>query len=340
MKVIFNRLPFKRVRCVATVGVFDGIHLGHQFILKKVKEAARRKGLVSLVITFDIPPQQFLAKKKLNFHCRPEKIFIGSLTDQKDKTALIGSLGIDYLWFLKTRKSLLKLSAQEFINYIQKYFKIEELIVGGDFRFGHRGGGDLKDLKNMGNKHEFELLIIRKKAKNKKIISSSLIRQFIRKGELKEAEQLLGRSFSLKGKVFKGRGLGSVLGFPTANVKTDNYIIPAKGVYAAYVILGKKVYLAAVNVGLRPTCTCRDGFSKNALKKTASPAGLIIEAHILDLEKNILAKIVKIVFLEKIRQEKNFSSLDALKKAISKDITCLTSKYSIFRLAYPQPLVV
>ena len=336
MKVIFNRLPFKRVKCVATVGVFDGIHFGHQFILEKVKEAAKRKGLPSLVITFNIPPQQFLANKKLKLDCRPEKVFIGSLIDQKDKAALIGSLGIDYLWFLKTKKSLLKLSAQNFIKYIQKYFKIEELIVGEDFRFGHRGGGDLKDLKSMGNKHEFELLIIRKKTKNKKIISSSLIRQFIRKGELKEAEALLGRSFSLKGRVFRGRGLGTVLGFPTANIKTGDYINPARAVYAAYVILGKKMYLAAVNVGLRPTCT----FSKSTPKGMASPTGPVVEAHILNLKKNILGKIVKIVFLEKIRQEEKFSSLEALKKAISKDITCLTSKYSVSRPAYPQLLVV
>lgn len=334
MKVILDRLPFKKVKCIATVGVFDGIHLGHRFILSKVKEAAKRKGLASLVITFNISPQQFLAKKKLISHCRPKKLFIGALTDIDDKTTLISKLGIDYLWFLKTKESLLLLSAQDFISYIQKYFRIEELIVGRDFRFGHRGGGDLKDLKKLGSKYKFKLSIIGKKVKNKKIVSSSLIRQLVRKGQLKEVGQLLDRNFSLKGKVVKGKGLGAELGFPTANIKIDNYVIPGRGVYSAYVSLGKKIYLAAVNVGLRPTC---NRIYEDACLNTAD---LIIEAHILNFKKNILGKTIKIFFLGKIRKEKKFSSLKTLKGAIAKDIFCVFSKYSAFHSSHPQSLVV
>lgn len=316
MRVIFNRLPFKRVRCIATVGVFDGIHLGHQFILKKVKETARKKGIDSLLITFDIPPQQFLSKKNLLHHRRPEKAFAGSLTVRDEKTALISSLGIDYLWFLKTKKSLLNLSARGFINYIQRYFKIEKLIVGEDFRFGHRGRGDLKILKLLANKHRFELSVIKKKSKNKKVISSSLIRQLIQKGKLSQAKQLLGRCFSLNGKVVKGRGIGSKLGFPTANISVSDYVTPAYGVYAAYVILGKKTYLSAINIGMLPT------FGK--------VKGLVMEAHILNFKKNILGKPIKIVFLERLREEKKFSSSKALASAISKDIKQVTAKYSAF----------
>lgn len=316
MRVIFNRLPFKRVRCIATVGVFDGIHLGHQFILQKVKETARKKGLASLLITFDISPQQFLSKKNLLHHHRPEKAFSGSLTARDEKTALISSLGIDYLWFLKTKKSLLSLSARDFIDYIQRYFKIEMIIVGEDFRFGHRGRGDLRRLELLAGEHRFELSIIKKKVKNKKVISSSLIRQLIQKGRLKEAKQLLGRNFSLKGRVFRGKGIGSRLGFPTANISASGYVMPACAVYAASVVLEKKIYLAAVNVGLRPT-----------FRKIKGP---IIEAHILNLKKNILGKTVKIVFLEKIREEKKFPSPEALKTAIGKDIERLTAKYSTF----------
>ena len=316
MKVIFNRLPFKRVKCVATVGVFDGIHLGHQFILRKVSEAAQRKGLLSLLITFDIPPQQFLNKKKLLHHRRPEKAFIGSLTGRDEKIDLVSSLGIDYLWFLRTKRSLLRLSAKSFINYIQKYFNIEKLIVGEDFRFGHKGAGDLSDLGKLASEHRFNLSIIRKKAKNNKIISSSLIRQLIQKGKLSQAKQLLGRCFSLKGRVVKGRGIGSKLGFPTANISAPDYLIPACGVYAAYVILGKKTYLSAINIGMMP----RLGKAK----------GLVVEAHILNFKKNILGKPIKIVFLEKLREEKRFSSSKHLVSTISKDIKHLTSKYSAF----------
>jgi len=316
MKVISNRFPFRRVKCLATVGVFDGIHLGHQFVLKKVSQNARRKGLSSLLITFDIPPQQFLNNKKLLHYRRPEKAFIGSLTDRNEKIDLVSSLGIDYLWFLRTKRSLLKLSAQSFINYIQKYFNIEKLIVGEDFRFGHKGTGDLGDLKKLAGEHRFNLSIIRKKAKNNKIISSSLIRQLIQKGKLSQAKQLLGRHFSLKGRVVKGRGIGSKLGFSTANISVSDYVIPACGVYAAYAILGKKIYLAAINIGMLPT------FGK--------AKGLVVEAHILNFKKNILGRTIKIVFLNKLREEKKFSSRKALASAISKDIKYLTSKYSAF----------
>lgn len=314
MKVIFNSLPLKRVKCIATVGVFDGIHLGHQYILKKVRDAAKAEGLASAVITFDILPQQFLTNRRLKLHCRPEKTFIGCLTDQEQKRALISSLGLDYLWFLKTKESLLKLSAQDFINYIQKYFKIERLIVGEDFRFGHRGGGDLKDLRKLGSKYKFQLSTIKKRVKNKKVISSSLIRKFIQQSQLKEAKELLGHNFSLTGKVFKGKGLGRRLGFPTANIYAGKYVTPAAGVYAAWVIFKKKTYLAAVNVGFRPT-----------LLKTSQP---IIETHILNFGKNILGKTIKIVFLAKIRKEQKFSSPQALAAAISKDLAFLTTKYS------------
>ena len=316
MKVIYNRLPCKKVRCVATVGVFDGIQLGHQFILKKVKDTAWRKKLVSLLITFDIPPQQFLDKNKLLHHRRPEKAFIGPIISRDEKIDLVGSLGVDYLWFLRTKRSLLELSARSFISYIQKYFNLDELIVGEDFRFGHKGAGGLNDLNKLASEHGFNLSIIRKKAKNNNIISSSLIRQFIQKGKLNQAKQLLGRYFSLKGRVVKGRGVGSKLGFSTANISTSDYVIPACGVYAAYVILSKKKYLSAINIGILPTF--------GEFKKP------VVEAHILNFNKDILGETIKIVFLERLRKEKKFSSSKALASAISKDVKHLTSKYSAF----------
>jgi len=316
MKVISNRLPSRRVKCVVTVGVFDGVHLGHQFILKKLKETAQRESLFSLLITFDIPPQQFLNKKKLLHHRRPEKKFIGSLTSRIEKIDLVNLLDIDYLWFLKTKESLLKLSAENFINYIQKYFNIEKFIVGEDFRFGHKGRGDLTGLKKLASQHQFDLSIVKKIIKSKKIISSSLIRQLIQKGKVDKVKQLLGRYFSLEGKVVKGKGVGMSLGFPTANIFPIDFVLPACGVYVAYVVLNKKKYLAAVNVGLQPT-----------FSKSKSP---VVEAHIINFKKNILDKKIKIIFLERLREEKKFSSKERLIAAISKDIKYLTSKCSAF----------
>jgi len=170
-------------------------------------------------------------------------------------------------------------------------------------------------LKRLAGKYNFEISVVRKKTKSKTIISSSLIRKLIDEGKMDQVSQFLGRNFSLRGKVIKGRGIGAKLGFPTANVSISNYVMPAQGVYAAWAILGEKRYLSAVNIGFRPT-----------VKKGKSKA---LEVHITRFRKNILGKVIRIIFLEKIRKEQKFPSLGKLKQAIEKDIVSITSKYSI-----------
>lgn len=326
MKVIYEKLPGKRKKCLATIGVFDGIHLGHQFILREIKKESQKKDLFSLVITFDTPPQQFLHKNSVKNGSKARRGFIGSITNFEQKISLINSLGIDYLWALKTNQSLLKLSAEDFIAFICKYFEIKELVVGQDFHFGYAGRGDVKYLRKLSSKYNFGLKIIpKKRSKDGKVISSSLIRQFIRKGQLKKAEEFLGRNFVLEGKVGKGKGIGFRLGFPTANIITSDYVIPQQGVYAAYVILRKKIYLAAINIGIRPTFKRAEG--------------IVIEAHIINFCNYILGKIIKIIFLEKIREERKFVTLEQLKTAIAKDVEYITSKYSIPPENYPQLIV-
>jgi riboflavin kinase/FMN adenylyltransferase len=325
MKVIYKELPSRRRKCVATIGVFDGIHLGHRFILDKVKEESRKKKLSSLVITFDVLPQQFLHKDFLAGRRKSRKTFSGYLTDFEQKKRLIKQLNIDYLWFLKTGHYLLELSPRRFIEHIFKYFAIEELIVGQDFHFGHEGRGDVNYLKKLKNEFNFELVIARKKSKDRRIISSSAVRHFIREGDLAQARKFLGRNFSIRGMVHRGKRLGTKLDFPTANIYTHDYVVSSAGVYAAYVCLGKKFYLAAVNLGLRPTV--------ERSKKT------ILEAHIINFQKDILGKTIEVIFLEKVRNEHKFSSLEKLKEAIKKDINHITSKYSIYPPKNPQLIV-
>lgn len=315
MKATCAKLPSKKKRYTAAIGIFDGIHTGHRFILEKLKKQAHLRNRAPLVITFSIPPQQFLNKDLISHGHRIRKKFLGCLTGPKQKKSFIKDLGINDVWFLKTNQGLLKMPAEDFINYIRGNFKIEEFIVGDDFRFGYAGRAGVSCLKSLALKKGFKARIINKKRKDKKIVSSSLIRELVMKGELKEAEKFLGREFSLEGKVSGGNKMGSKLGFPTANIYSLDYVTPPEGVYAARAAVGKREYLAAVNIGKRPTIT--------RAKKA------VIEVHIINFNKNILGKTLQVTFLKKLREEKKFSSKALLKKAIRKDLDYITSKYSV-----------
>lgn len=309
MKVIYKKLPSKRIPCVATIGVFDGVHPGHRFILKKVRQASRRRKIHSLVITFDVHPRKLLSKGS------PSAVsgYIGHIISHQQKKELIEKLGIDYLWFLKTKHSFLKLSAKDFLEYILRHFDIHELIVGEDFHFGHKGKAGVDYLKRIADFYNISLRVIKKIKKNAITLSSSVIRRLIRDGEFRKAKSFLGRSYHLEGKVIEGLGLGESLGFPTANIHVFDYVVPENGVYAACVNIGSNVYLGAVNIGIRPSVT--------SLRKK------VVEAHIINFNKEICGKTLKIYFLEKIREEKKFVSVVRLKNAIRRDVGYIFRKY-------------
>lgn len=301
MKVIYKNLPSKKKEFVATIGVFDGIHHGHQHILNQVKREARKRGISSLVITFDIPPQVVLAK-----------YFPGYILSLTDKENILKSLGINYLWLLKTHVALLQLSGKEFLNYIFHYAHIRKFIVGDDFRLGYKGGADIRVLAKLAKEYSFELEVIKKKQMAKTIVSSSLIRELIGKGQFERAEVLLGRKYYIEGQVVRGRGFGKILGFPTANIEHFGYVLPAQGVYSAYVRVEGKMHRAAVNIGVQPTM--------HKSNKT------VIEAYIINFHKNILGREVRLFFNEKIRDEKKFASVEKLQEQITKDIAVISQR--------------
>ncbi|MBU2044828.1 MAG: riboflavin biosynthesis protein RibF [Candidatus Omnitrophica bacterium] len=315
MKVIYKKLPSKKSACVATIGVFDGIHRGHQYILRKTKKLARKAKARALLITFDIAPQQFLLRQGLQNSWRRTKAFSGALCDFIQKVDLVKLEGIDCLWFLKTSRRLLELKPAAFLSYVFRYFKIKELIVGEDFRFGYAGRGDPFYLNQAATHFGFKLSVIPKVKLKRQVLSSSLIRQKILTANFKEAKLFLGRDFSLKGKVVRGKGIGKSLSFPTANISSGDYLLPPRGVYAAYLILGKRKYLTAVNIGKTPTLKLSRQYT--------------LEAHLINFNKNILGKTVEIIFLDKIRDERKFFDRSSLQFAIAKDIRRITSKYSI-----------
>lgn len=295
MKIICANLPSNKPSCIAAIGVFDGVHLGHRLILEKIKKQARKDGVSSLLITFDTPPQIVLKKH-----------FPGALSDSEDKEQTVRSLGIDYLWFLKTHSRFLKFSGKEFIIYILKHFHIRQFIVGDDFRFGYKGACDIDSLLKIGREYNFSVKVIKKKAKHNEIISSTLIRELIKKGKVQEAAKFLGRPYFLKGKVVKGRGFGQKLGFPTANLKVADYIIPGQGVYAGLAEISGKTYACALNIGLRPT-----------VAKTKKE---LVEAYLIDFNKDILGKEIKVFFAEKLRNEQKFADVEQLRAAIARDV--------------------
>jgi riboflavin kinase/FMN adenylyltransferase len=309
MRVIYKKFLSKRIPCIATIGVFDGIHLGHRFILKKVRERARINKLASLVITFDIHPRKLISENNAIGNSN----FLGHIISHRQKKELIEKIGIDYLWFLKTGHSFLKLSAKEFLEYILRHFAIKEFVVGEDFRFGYKGRADVSYLKRVSKIYNFNLLVLKKIKKDITTISSSVIRKLIRNGEFARVKSFLGRNYCLEGKVIKGGGLGKLIGFPTANVYAIDYVLPQRGVYAACADIDKKIYLGAVNIGTRPTVSKSDRE--------------VVETHILGFNRNILGKTLKLYFLQRIRDEKKFHSSEKLSKAIRKDIDYILRKY-------------
>jgi riboflavin kinase / FMN adenylyltransferase len=324
MKVIYKTLPSVRHRCIATIGTFDGLHHGHEYIIDKVKRTSRIKKMRSLVITFDKLPQQFLNNYHLKNRWQSRKPFSGCISDNTSKTFLMERTGVDYLWLLKTNRKLLELSGESFIAYICKYFDIKTFVVGEDFRFGYAGRENIDSLKKLSSQWGFSVEVIKKRSKSKRIISSSLIRELIATGRLEKVEEFLGRKYAVSAKVSKGKGIGRKQGFPTANIIVRDYVAPLGGVYASYIVLGKKVYLGAVFV------------DEPSLKKHET----LVEAHIIGLDKNILNKRMTVIFIKKIRKRRKFATSALLRQAIKKDIRQISSKYSTPPPNHTQPLVV
>jgi riboflavin kinase/FMN adenylyltransferase len=277
-----------------------------------------------MVITFDMLPQHYLSKSHIANRWQGRKIFIGSLTDNAQKAVLIESLGVDYLWFLKTNRALLELSGKKFIDYLCRYFSLQELIVGDDFRFGYGGRNSIDYLRQLASEYGFTLTVIAKRSFYSEPISSSRIRELVRNGQMQMVHGLLGRYFSVRSKVVRGKKIGRSLGFPTANIYIRDYVSPPSGVYAAYVVAGKCCYQAGVYIG-------------ESAHPATSPT--LIEAHCIGVNKKLLGSVITVIFLEKIREKRKFRSFSALRAAIQKDILHITSKYSTPSGDRTQPIV-
>ena len=295
-----NRFSQLQQSCVATIGKFDGVHLGHQLILDQLKQKAEQFSLPSLVILIEPHPEEIFAASADDCPAR--------LTMISEKLELLESFGIDYVFQLNFNRELSQLSADDYIkDILVNGLGIASFIVGNDFRFGHKRGGDFSLLRQRGEEHGFEVIETAAYERNGVRISSTYIREELAKANFDLVEQLLGRAYSIKGEVVQGQQIGTDLGFPTCNINPQRQRIPLHGVYACEVRLGDRFHPAAVNIGYRPTINSADGSA-------------LLEAHILDFNEDLYGKTIEVIFRKKIREEVKFDGLEALKKQITADV--------------------
>jgi riboflavin kinase / FMN adenylyltransferase len=288
---------------VVTVGTFDGVHLGHQAVFKKMKEEAAVINGETVVITFHPHPRIVLGSDSDN---------LKFVKTEKKKIEHIEKAGIDNLIIIDFNLKFAAQSSEQFIkNQIVEYIKPKVLIIGYDHQFGKNREGSFSKLISLGEKYGFEVKKIDEQETDNLIISSTMIRKLLNKGDISRANKLLGHEYSITGKVVVGQSIGHNLGFPTANIQVaDQYkLIAAIGVYACRVMVRGKMYLGMSNIGYRPTID---------LLENPHPE-LTIEIHIFDFNDNIYGEEITIYFVDWMRDEHKFESKDALSEQLRKD---------------------
>jgi riboflavin kinase/FMN adenylyltransferase len=281
---------------VLTIGAFDGLHLGHQELLKRLVRRAKQTYRLSGVVTFDPHPRAVLTPAD-NAFC---------LTTTEDKVAILQQWGLDLLVVLPFTPELARTSARDFVQMLALDLRMTELWVGWDFALGRGREGDVQALKGLGKEYAFAVHEIAPVQEGDVVVSSTQIRGLIGAGRVREAAEMLGRYHLLRGRVVRGTGRGKQLGFPTANVQPEQKcLVPPAGVYAAYATVGKQRYLAAVNVGVRPTF---GGHERT------------IEVHLLDFEGDLYGQDLSVQFVERLRDERRFPDEQALRSQIALDI--------------------
>ncbi len=281
---------------IVTIGNFDGVHIGHQKIFRKVIEAKGRAG-TSMVITFNPHPVKVLApERKLRL-----------LTPLEEKLRLIQSTGIDAVLIIDFDREFAKVEPDDFIkDILVDRLKVKHVIVGHNYRFGKEKRGTTELLRRRGRRYGFKVTVVRNTRLGGHTVSSSRVRQLLYWGRVCEASALLGRPYSIHGTVIKGAGRGGkVLSTPTANISTPNELVPKEGVYAVRVEIEGRLYDGVANIGTNPTF---DGKQMS------------YEVHIFDFNENLLGRELRLYFIDRIRGEKRFSSVEELKSQIQKDI--------------------
>ena len=280
-----------------TIGVFDGVHQGHKYLIARLVEKAKERHMLSGVITFRKHPREVLSPS----------LTLPRLTDPQQKVELLKKEGVDAVIVLSFDSQMAKIGARDFIDLLQKHLRMKGFVVGPDFAVGRNREGDIETLRKMGQEKDFDITVVSPRKVSRSVVSSTAIRKAMAAGDVKRVNAMLGRPFSLVGRVVSGthRG-GSQLGFPTINLDVDsNQALPPDGVYATQTVIDGKTYQSMTNIGRRPTF--------GGVKR-------IIESHILDFEGNVYGHEARLDFIGRLRDEKKFETVEELKKQIAKAI--------------------
>lgn len=310
MKIIkcLKSFRIKKKTCLS-IGIFDGVHIGHQNILKELLKISKKENLKSVVITFkNLPERKILNQKKIYL-----------IKGLNQRINLLKQFGFDYLIIFDLNK-ISKIKPEDFINKILvKKLNMKLIVTGRDFKFGLNAKGDVGLLNKYSLKYGYRVRVVKDIKLFGKRISSTLIRKYLEKGKIEKVRKMLGREYKIEGVVVHGKHIG--FKYPTANLRIENENIPATGVWAVMVEYAGKRYFGAANIGFAPT-----------LKKEKKKQ---IEIHIFNFYKNIYGKILKVTFLKKIRNERKFKSIKSLTRQVKNDINAI--KKFLKRRGFDEP---
>ena len=288
---------------VVTIGNFDGLHNGHQVLIKKATEYAGVKNLSSVVFTFKNHPVNYF---------RPNSI--KNIITNEEKIKILKDMNVDIIINIPFDENITEISGHDFVKKILlDKLKAKKIIVGSDFTFAKNKEGNIKLLQELSKQYGFILEVVNPVKKDNIRISSTYIRHLMLIGKIEEVYKYLGRNYKLSGEVIHAKKLGRTIGFPTANMRiNENIVIPKRGIYATKVYVNGQTYYGATNIGYNPT---------------VNGESLSIETNILEFDEDIYGKIITIEFLERIRDEKKFNGIEELKKQLKKDTTYVYKKY-------------
>jgi len=290
-----NESSNEELGCVLTIGNFDGVHLGHQRVIEALVDKAKALNCLAAVMVFEPQPQELFSPETA-----PAR-----LTRLRDKYVLLAHLGVDQMICVNFNHKFANLSAQSFVEkLLVERLNVKYLIIGDDFRFGKNRQGNFDSLSQASDKFNFGLSDTESYKLSDCRISSTEIRQALQKDDLKEAESMLGRPYSIIGRVFHGDKRGRQLGFPTANILLKRRVSPVSGVYVVKVNTPTDSHYGVANIGSRPT---------------VSGVRQQLEVHIFNFERDIYGQSIEVVLLNKLREEQRFNSLDELLQQIKKD---------------------
>ena len=288
---------------VVTIGNFDGLHRGHQVLIKKAVEYAKSNNISSVVFTFKNHPVNYFKPNSIK-----------NIITNDDKVRILESMGVDYIINIPFDEYMTKISGFDFVKGILlDTLGAKKIIVGYDFAFARNKEGNIKLLQELSSKYGFDLEVVNPITLDNIRISSTYIRDLILNGNIENVYKYLGRNYKLSGEVIHAKKLGRTIGFPTANISINkDMVIPKVGIYATKVYVNGQTYYGATNIGYNPT---------------VNGEGLSIETNILEFNEDIYGKVITIEFLERIRDEKKFNGIEELKKQLQKDTNFVYKKY-------------